>query len=64
MMRRMLSRVRAELDAFKAKAELAAACLRGAFESVSSAFASGGAEAAVSQLQQLAGDCRAAVASG
>jgi hypothetical protein len=54
---------RTEADAFRAKAELAASCLRGAFDSTSSAFESGGAEAAVAQLQQLEGDCRAALES-
>jgi hypothetical protein len=55
---------RAELDAFRAQAELAATCLRGTFDSVAAALESGGAEAAVTQLQQLAGDCRGAVESG
>jgi uncharacterized protein HemX len=58
-----VDRARAELDAFRAKAELAGTCVRGTFEAVSSALDAGGTDAAVTELQQLAGDCRDAVAA-
>jgi chromosome segregation ATPase len=52
---------RAEIDALRSKADLAGACLRGTVDTLAAAFESGGTEAAVAQLQQLAGDCQAAV---
>jgi F0F1-type ATP synthase membrane subunit b/b' len=47
----------AEADAAKADAEKAGACLRGSVEAFGAAFSSGGLEAAVAELQKLAGRC-------
>lgn len=55
-----VDRASAELEAFKARGEVAKTCLRGAFDALDSAFADGGLEAAVTELEALAGGCRSA----
>ena len=53
---------KAELESFKAKAEQARTCLKGSLEALGTAVESGGAEAAVEELQQIAGSCQSAAA--
>jgi cystathionine beta-lyase/cystathionine gamma-synthase len=55
-----VDRASAELEAFKAQAEVAKTCLRGAFDALDSAFSDGGLEAAVTELEALSGGCRSA----
>jgi uncharacterized protein HemX len=53
---------KAELESFKAKAEQAQACLKGSLDALSTAVDAGGVDAAVQELQQIAGSCRSAAA--
>jgi len=53
---------RAEAEAFKAQFELTQTCLRGTLEAVQGAFAGGGVEAAVQELEKLSGNCQSTVA--
>ena len=55
-----LERTKADVQGFKADAQLATACLRGVLEAVKTAFSSGGAQAALDQATALAGSCRGA----
>lgn len=55
-----VDRADAELEAFKAQAEVAQTCLRGAFDTLDTAFSDGGLEAAVAELETLSGGCRSA----
>jgi hypothetical protein len=55
-----LDRATADVEAFKARAEAAQGCLRGTFEALDSAFAGGGLEAAVTELEGLSTGCRSA----
>ena len=55
-----LERTKADLQGFKADAQLATACLRGVLEAVKTAFSSGGTQAALDQATALAGSCRGA----
>jgi predicted negative regulator of RcsB-dependent stress response len=53
---------KAEVESFKAQAEQARTCLQGSLDALGAAVDAGGVEAAVEQLQQIAGSCRSAVA--
>jgi chromosome segregation ATPase len=55
--------LRAEVDAFKAQAELTKTCLKGSFSALEEAFNAGGSSAAVEKLKSLAGECRAVTES-
>jgi cystathionine beta-lyase/cystathionine gamma-synthase len=55
-----IGRAGAELEAVKAQADVAKTCLRGAFDALDKAFAEGGVEAAVTELEALSGGCRSA----
>src|SRR5688572_17613866 len=57
-----IDRAEAELAAFKARAEVTKTCLRGAFDTLETAFSDGGLEAAVTELESLSGGCRSAAA--
>jgi chromosome segregation ATPase len=57
-----VDRAQAEVEAFKARAEVAQACLRGTLDSFSAAFSSGGLEAAVTELETRASGCESATA--
>jgi uncharacterized protein HemX len=57
-----IDRASAELEAFKAQADVAKTCLRGAFDALDTAFSAGGLEAAVTELEALSGGCRSAAA--
>jgi uncharacterized protein HemX len=57
-----IDRAEAELAAFKARAEVTKTCLRGAFDTLETAFSDGGLEAAVTELEALSGGCRSAAA--
>jgi septal ring factor EnvC (AmiA/AmiB activator) len=49
---------KAEAEAFKAQFELTQTCLRGTLDAVQAAFADGGVEAAVQELEKLSGNCQ------
>lgn len=53
---------KAELESFKAKAEQASTCLKGSLEAMGVAVDAGGVDAAVEELQQIAGSCQSAAA--
>lgn len=55
-----VDRARAEVEGFKAQAEVARACLSGALGALDEAFSSGGVQAAVTKLDTLSGQCRSA----
>jgi chromosome segregation ATPase len=55
-----IDRAGAEAEAFKAQAEVARACLSGTLAALDAAFSTAGVEAAVSELEALAGQCRSA----
>lgn len=55
-----IDRANAELESFKAQADVAKTCLRGAFDTLDTAFSDGGLEAAVTELEALSGGCRSA----
>jgi hypothetical protein len=54
---------KADAEAFKAQFELTRECLRGTLDAVGAAYGGGGVEAAVQELQKLAGSCRSAASS-
>jgi chemotaxis protein histidine kinase CheA len=54
---------KAEAQAISARFELTQTCLRGTLSALSSAFESGGLEAAVQQLQKLSGNCASTASS-
>jgi chromosome segregation ATPase len=56
----VIDRAGAEVEAFKAQAEVARACLSGTLAALDAAFSSGGVEAAVAELETLSGQCRSA----
>jgi chromosome segregation ATPase len=53
-----LERAKADLASFRADLDVKTTCLRGVLEALKTAFASGGTEAVVQQLQTLSGACR------
>jgi hypothetical protein len=53
-----LERAKADLASFRADLDVKTTCLRGVLEALKTAFASGGTEAVVQQLQTLSGTCR------
>jgi predicted negative regulator of RcsB-dependent stress response len=53
---------KAELESFKAKADQARTCLQGSLDALGAAVDAGGVDAAVQELQQIAGSCRSAAA--
>ena len=55
--------LKADLEAAKAKFELARTCMSGTLDAVGAAFDGGGLEAALQELQKLAGDCKSATAA-
>jgi chromosome segregation ATPase len=55
-----VDRAGAEVEAFKAQAEVARACLSGTLGALDAAFSSGGVQAAVTELETLSGQCRSA----
>jgi chromosome segregation ATPase len=55
-----LDTAKAEADALKAHVELTQTCLRGTLDALKSSLESGGPEAAVQELQKLAGNCASA----
>jgi hypothetical protein len=55
-----LDRATAEVEAFKARAEVAQGCLRGTFDALDAALEAGGLEAAVTELEGLSTGCRSA----
>ena len=54
---------KAELASFQAKAEQASACLKGSLDALGAAVNAGGVDAAVQELQQIAGSCSSAAAA-
>lgn len=58
-----LDAAKADAQAISARFELTRTCLRGTLSALSSAFESGGLEAAVQQLQKLSGSCASAASS-
>src|SRR5215208_3111399 len=58
-----LDGLKAELEAATAQFELSRTCMRGTLSAVGAAFEGGGLEAAVQELQKLAGTCRSAASS-
>jgi hypothetical protein len=52
-----LEQAKAELKSFRANLDVKTTCLRGVLEALKTAFASGGTEAVVQQLQTLSGTC-------
>jgi exonuclease VII small subunit len=58
-----LDEAKAEVEAAQAQFEVTRTCLRGTLGALDEAFASGGLEAAVTQLESLAGQCRSAASS-
>jgi uncharacterized protein HemX len=59
----VIDTAKAELASFKAKAEQASTCLKGSLNALGAAIDAGGAEAAVQELQQIAGSCASAAAA-
>ena len=59
----VLDGARAEAEAFKAQFELTQTCLRGTLDAVSAAYAGGDVDAAVQELEKLAGNCRSSDSS-
>jgi hypothetical protein len=55
-----VDRARAEAEAFKAQAGVARACFSGTLGALDEAFSGGGVQAAVTELETLAGQCRSA----
>jgi peptidoglycan hydrolase CwlO-like protein len=58
-----VDKLRAEADAFKARAELATTCLKGSLDALKESYTAGGTSAAAEKLKALAGQCRAATES-
>jgi chromosome segregation ATPase len=58
-----LDKAKAEVEAVQAQFEVTRTCLRGTLGALDEAFSSGGLEAAVTQLESLAGQCRSAASS-
>jgi hypothetical protein len=54
-----LERAKADLASFRANLDVKTTCLRGVLEALKTAFASGGTEAVVQQLETLSGTCSA-----
>jgi uncharacterized protein HemX len=53
---------KAELESFKAKAEQAQTCLKASLDALGTAVDAGGVDAAVQELEQIAGSCQSAAA--
>jgi chromosome segregation ATPase len=51
--------LRADVENFRAQAELTKTCLKGSISALGDAFSAGGTQAAVDKLKTLAGKCRA-----